>query len=388
MFKPILLALGLSFGVSSAAQSPSGATTAGDIYRKAAPAVVLIETYGADGKVSSEGSGFLISADGRILTNYHVIAHTKQATVRLANKDAFDDVQVLDVDKRKDVALIKIKAVELPYLALGRSSDVQVGDTVFALGNPLGLLRNTLSQGIVSGIRPGDGYRYFQISAPISQGSSGGPIFNANGEVIGIAWATLDEGQNLNFAIPVDYARGMLSANQLQPLASIYEPEPAKPDDTANRADGKARPAAAASEAKPPVSTPVVSDGMKSNSIQYVESKLFAWTEDDARRELGEPTRRRERRDRHNIVDGDIYSYPDPTRLVRNFELFFNVRTKRLETVYVFPWNLTWDGAKKMWGDKVTIIKNPDGTRFYAYKDRHLELLVDRNGRVINFWVY
>ena len=160
----------------------------------------------------------MVSADGKILTNYHVIAHSKQATVRLANKDAYDGVGVLDIDKRKDIALIKIKAVDLPFLALGKSCAVDVGDTVFSLSTPLGMLQNTLSDGIVSGIRLGDGYKYFQISAPISHGSSGGPIFNSNGEVIGIAVATIEEGQNLNFAVPIDYAKGMLTSTEMRTL--------------------------------------------------------------------------------------------------------------------------------------------------------------------------
>ena len=118
----------------------------------------------------------------------------------------------------KDIALIKIKAVDLPFLALGKSSAVDVGDTVFSLSTPLGMLQNTLSDGIVSGIRLGDGYKYFQISAPISHGSSGGPIFNSNGEVIGIAVATIEEGQNLNFAVPIDYAKGMLTSTEMRTL--------------------------------------------------------------------------------------------------------------------------------------------------------------------------
>jgi len=113
--------------------NPQRASVAGDIYRKASPAVVLIETYNEKGEVSAAGSGFIISEDGKILTNYHVVAHTKQATVRLANKDAYDSVDVLDIDKRKDIALIKIKAIGLPFLSLGQSSAVDVGDAVFSL---------------------------------------------------------------------------------------------------------------------------------------------------------------------------------------------------------------------------------------------------------------
>ena len=226
----IFAILALTFTLPNLAQTaatsavqPSG--SAGDIYKKASPAVVLIETYDEKGGVNATGSGFLIAADGRILTNFHVIHHTKRATVRLADGDAYDDVSVLDVDKRKDIALIKIKAVDMPFLLLGKSSAVDVGDAVYILGNPLGVFQNTLSNGIVSGIRAGDGYKFFQVTAPISHGSSGGPIFNASGEVIGLAVSTVSEGQNLNFAVPTDYAKGMLNSSQPQPLAAFYEPE-------------------------------------------------------------------------------------------------------------------------------------------------------------------
>src|SRR5690348_5063228 len=97
-------------------QTPPLATPAADLYKKASPAVVLIDIYDAKGEVSGKGSGFLVSAEGAILTTYHVIAHTRQATVRLANEDAYDAVDVLEVDKRKDIALIKIKGFGLPYL--------------------------------------------------------------------------------------------------------------------------------------------------------------------------------------------------------------------------------------------------------------------------------
>ena len=126
-----LMAIGivlLSFPSLLYSQSSSQSQmAASDIYKSASPSVVLIETYGEDGKVSAAGSGFLVGASGEILTNYHVIAHTKRATVRLANDDAYDDVTVLDIDKRKDIALIKIKAVGVPYLKLGRSGSLQVG---------------------------------------------------------------------------------------------------------------------------------------------------------------------------------------------------------------------------------------------------------------------
>ena len=329
-------------------------TTAADLYKQASPSVVLIEIYDSKGEISAKGSGFLVSAEGAILTNYHVIAHTKRATVRLANEDAYDTVEVLEIDKRKDIALIKIKGFGLPYLKLGRSQNVEVGETVYSLSNPLGVFQNTLSEGIVSGIRPGDGYKYFQISAPISHGSSGGPIFNSKGEVIGIAVATIEEGQNLNFAVPIDYARGMvLEMGSPKPLAAIYEPAPEKPPESANAVGGP--------PATPVASKVAISEEMKKSSYWYVESKLNAWTKKEADAELGEPVRDRHAFDQHQNIIGEIYAYSDPTKLLREMELNFDSKTQKLVAVYGYPWDMTWTQCKTLWGDKVTTTKNPDG---------------------------
>jgi hypothetical protein len=353
-------------------------TTAADLYKQASPSVVLIEIYNSKGEVSAKGSGFLVSAEGAILTNYHVVAHTKQATVRLANDDAYDTVEVLEIDKRKDIALIKIKGFGLPFLKLGRSGDVEVGETVYSLSNPLGVFQNTLSQGIVSGIRPGDGYKYFQISAPISHGSSGAPIFNAKGEVIGIAVATIEEGQNLNFAVPIDYARGMvLAMGSPKSLAAIYEPEPEKPTESATTVS--------APPASPVVSKVAISEEMKKSSYWYVESKLFIWTKKDADSELGEPVRDRHSFDQNKNIIGEIYAYNDPTKLLREIELNIDSKTQKVIAVYGYPWDFTWTQCKALWGEKVTTTKNPDGSRFHNYKDRNLHVLVNKNEKVISF---
>ena len=204
-----------------AASAPllSAGLTPHQVYEKAAPAVVFIQVDHA-----VMGSGFLVSPDGKIVTNLHVIARSKKATVRLDNGDAYDDVQVLDCDKRKDIAILKIKAVDLPFLKLGKSAHEEIGATVYTISNPVGY-QNTLSQGLISSVRARDGFHVLQITAPISHGSSGGPLLNAKGEVIGITSALDDKGQNLNFAIPVDYARGLLaSSSEAHILASGYDP--------------------------------------------------------------------------------------------------------------------------------------------------------------------
>jgi trypsin-like peptidase len=362
----------------ASSQTAPSVTSAADLYKMASPSVVLIEIYDLKGEVSRNGSGFLVSAEGAILTNYHVVAHTKQATVRLANKDAYDTVEVLEIDKRKDIALIKIKAFGLPFLKLGRSQDVEVGETVYSLSNPLGVFRNTLSQGIVSGIRPGDGYKYFQISAPISHGSSGGPIFNSKGEVIGIAVATIEEGQNLNFAVPIDYARGMvLSMGSAKSLASIYEPEPEKPVQSATTAGGP--------PASSVASNVVISDEMKKSSFWYVQSKLHVWTRKEAEAELGEPVRSRNSFDANKNINGEILAYNDPTKLLRELELNFDAKTQKLAAIYGSPWDFTWAQCKTLWGNNVRTTKNPDGTRFHSYKDRNLTVLVNKDDKVISF---
>jgi hypothetical protein len=368
----------LLFNLVSAQQVGSGSPSAGDIFKKSSPAVVLIELYNDKGEVSASGSGFLISSDGRILTNYHVIAHAKQATVRLANKDAYDSVDVLDIDKRKDIALIKIKAVDVPYLPLGKSSSVDVGDRIFSLSTPLGLLQNTLSEGIVSGIRLADGYRYFQVSAPISHGSSGGPILNVSGEVIGITALTIEEGQNLNFAVPIDYAKGMLTSNQPRTLASIYEPEP-PPDKPATTA-AVPMPASA-----PAPSLPAIPEEMKKSSAIYLQGKLGVWTLGDATKELGQYISYRQG---VPATSADIFAFDDPTKQFRQIELSFSKGNLKLAGIYAYPFKLTWDECKQLWGNKVKTLKNADGSKFYQYKDRRLNVLVDKRGDVYNIGLY
>ncbi len=230
----------------------------------------------------------------------------------------------------------------------------------------------------MSGIRPGDGYKYFQISAPISHGSSGGPIFNSKGEVIGIAVATIEEGQNLNFAVPIDYARGMvISMGSPKPLAAIYEPQPEKPVQSASTAAGP--------PASPTATKVAISDEMKKSSYWYVESKLNIWTRKEAEAELGEPIRSRHSFDPKNNIVGEIYAYNDPTKLLREMELNFDSKTQKVIAIYGYPWDFRWTQCKTLWGSNVRTTKNADGSRFHSYKDRNLHVLVNKDEKVINF---
>jgi S1-C subfamily serine protease len=174
-------------------------------------AIVLIATLDEQNQIKSTGSGFIVRPNGVIITNCHVIEDANQAYVKLTNGDQYNDISIIDIDPIKDIAIIKIKAVYLPTVIIGNSNNNKIGDEVIVIGNPEGL-ENTVSSGLLSGIRDSEkGFKWHQISAPISHGSSGSPVFNNKGEVVGIATASFNQGQNLNFSIPINYASPLIS---------------------------------------------------------------------------------------------------------------------------------------------------------------------------------
>jgi serine protease Do len=157
------------------------------------------------------GSGFIVSADGLILTNAHVVDGAQEVDVKLTDKREYR-AKVLGVDKRSDVAVIKIDAKNLPTVRLGNPADMQVGEWVLAIGSPFGF-ENTATAGIVSAKSrnlPGDTYvPFIQTDVAVNPGNSGGPLFNARGEVIGInsqIYSGSGGYQGLSFAIPIDVA--------------------------------------------------------------------------------------------------------------------------------------------------------------------------------------
>jgi hypothetical protein len=152
-----------------------------------------------------------VTKDGIIVTNYHVIAEGTSAVVKLPDGAFYVVDGILASDKARDLAVIKAHGENFRTLSLGDSDHVQVGQEVVAIGNPLSL-ESTVSSGIVSSIRTIDekGGKYLQVTAPISPGSSGGPLLNMEGQVVGITTMYLKGGENLNFAIPVNDARRLL----------------------------------------------------------------------------------------------------------------------------------------------------------------------------------
>lgn len=164
-------------------------------------------------KASSLGSGFIISEDGFILTNDHVVDGADKITVKLSDGREFSG-EVRGLDPKLDLALIKIDAGEdLPVASLGESDGIRVGEWVMAIGNPFGL-EQTVTVGIVSAkgrtIGAGPYDDFIQTDASINPGNSGGPLFNMKGEVVGINTAIIAGGQGIGFAIPVNMAKQII----------------------------------------------------------------------------------------------------------------------------------------------------------------------------------
>lgn len=167
-------------------------------------AVVVVETD------SGQGSGVLLESSGVLVTSLHVIESATDISVKTQTNETYDDVSVIDFDETKDIALLKIKGFDLPTAKLGNSNSVKSGQDVFAVGTPLGY-EQTVSRGIVSAVRMMDGgFKSIQTDAAISPGSSGGGLFNDSSELIAVLAAYRGDGQNLNFAVPINYVRGMM----------------------------------------------------------------------------------------------------------------------------------------------------------------------------------
>ena len=184
------------------------------IAKEANGAVVSIVMSDKEGHPIAQGSGFLISKDGWVVTNYHVIKSGSSAVVKLPDGAFFPVDGIVASDKGRDVAIIKAHGNDFRTLTFGDSARLQVGEEVVAIGNPLSL-ESTVSNGIVSAIRTveEEGGKFLQITAPISHGSSGGPLLNMAGEVVGITSAVIMGGENLNFAIPIDDVKPMIGSS-------------------------------------------------------------------------------------------------------------------------------------------------------------------------------
>jgi len=190
-----------------------------EIFLGANPAVVTISTesvvrniWGQGFTVTSAGSGFIISADGYIVTNHHVIENTTRITVKLYDGTVYQ-TRVIGHNRANDIAVLKIEATDLPFLTFGDSDALMVGEQVAAIGNPLGELSNSMTVGYISGLNREiniDGIKLtmIQTDTAVNRGNSGGPLLNTKGQVVGIITAK-SGGHNvegLSFAIPSNTA--------------------------------------------------------------------------------------------------------------------------------------------------------------------------------------
>ncbi len=196
------------------------AKTPAEIAREQGQAVVIVEALDARGLVAGQGSGFIVTPTGAVVTNLHVIQGAAQARVKLPNGDVYKTESLVDFDDTKDLAVLKIKGFKLPAVTLGDSDKTETGENIVVISSPEGLT-NSLSTGVVSGMRRLDNLRVFQITAPISEGSSGGALFDSNGAVIGIVTYVLRAGQNINFAVPINYVRGMIGEEATKTFAQL-----------------------------------------------------------------------------------------------------------------------------------------------------------------------
>lgn len=206
----VVWAVFLAVAACGSGQKSTRATglTARDIIDSSSPAIVRIEA--GDSKV---GTGFIVDPSGLIATNLHVIGGESRIRVKLYKDPAeYPATVVVGVDKDRDLALLRIKARRrLPTVKLGDSSAVSAGDRIYAIGNPLGVFDYSITDGLISQVRPlSENLTLLQISAAISLGSSGGPLFNQFGEVIGVTTAIIAEGQAINLAVPANYLRPMM----------------------------------------------------------------------------------------------------------------------------------------------------------------------------------
>ena len=206
------------------------------VYKKNIPSVVNVTSRAMTfdffyGLVPQEGqgSGFVIDKDGHILTNYHVIAEARQVEVTMHNRKKYK-ATVIGTDPAHDLAVIQIKATDLVPAVLGDSHNLQVGQKVYAIGNPFGLA-GTMTRGIVSSIRPvrePNGATIdeaIQTDAAINPGNSGGPLMNWHGEVIGIntmILSSVNQNAGIGFAIPINTAKAVL--NDLMTLGRVRRP--------------------------------------------------------------------------------------------------------------------------------------------------------------------
>lgn len=201
--------------VSALAQVPDSTPaqlTAADIYEQVAPSLCSVVATDGTGAEAALGSGFVVSENGDVVTNAHVVLSRPDIVLKCGEKTG-QATGIRRLSRKRDLVQLSTSLGATRSARIAKGIQVKPGEPVYALGSPQGL-EGTISSGIVSALRDVGGVRYLQISAPISHGSSGGPVVNGRGQVVGIATASLESGQSLNFAVAIAELLGIPLLNE------------------------------------------------------------------------------------------------------------------------------------------------------------------------------
>jgi Trypsin-like peptidase domain len=221
-------------------QEPSAPTapaelSSEEVIARVAPSVAVVLTGAGAGRLSGVGSAIIVRSDGILLTAYHVIKDAREVQVRLKTGEIYDRVELIAVDERRDVAAIRIPAANLPALVVAPLEESRLGEPVFVVSNPSGLTWSA-SAGVSSAVRPVEevlptksGYRVLQFTAPVSPGSSGGPVVDSKGRALAMVVFS-QKGQALNFAVPMNAAIGLADGTEHTPLPSGADLQPLQPE--------------------------------------------------------------------------------------------------------------------------------------------------------------
>ncbi|HYA26854.1 MAG TPA: tetratricopeptide repeat-containing serine protease family protein [Thermodesulfovibrionales bacterium] len=199
---------------------------AGMIFRENNSAVVAVAAYDRFGNFLVHGSGFFVRNDGAVVTSFHVVRNAAEVMVK-AGGTVFAVKGILHTDKENDIAILKVEGANFSTVTLGDSGSAETGEKVYAMSNPEAE-GNTVSEGTLAGAMELGNRKLLQITAPFFEGSSGGPVFDSNGKVIGIATFIIREGQSpnsgqvLNFVVPINLIKNDLSIEQITEFSEIY----------------------------------------------------------------------------------------------------------------------------------------------------------------------
>src|SRR3989442_1609862 len=216
-----LLAITMSAGAQSTADKPAAekrvqareTSSPQELFKRLAPSVFIVAVFDESSSIVAFGSGVAVAPD-QVGTNKHVIE--AGVSLRVAQGDKVWPAMLTHIHPDHDLCQLKVGALKARPVPVRASSTLAVGERVYAVGAPEGL-ELTLSEGIISGFREYEQARLIQTSAAISHGSSGGGLFDAQGRLVGITTFSLKEGQNLNFALPAEFLRGLRMTKLVQP---------------------------------------------------------------------------------------------------------------------------------------------------------------------------